>query len=512
MKKSFIAIFLLLFVWLPSQVEARMLPYSKRGTPNIIYIVADGLGFDELGYYGQTLIETPNIDALAREGMVFTHYYMGQATEVASRYSLLTGLHSGHAYIRGNDEIQERGDIWNYRSMLGDSTLEGQRPVPERTVMIPQKFKEAGYVTACFGKWGLGYPGSGSTPCKMGFDFFYGYNCQRQAFTYYPPFLYRNERRVYLNNQFLEPGTGLDTNDDPNDPLNYARYASQDYAPEKIYMELLKFIRQRKDEAFALFWTSPLPGGALQVSEKWLSYYLDKVVDEAPFLGNRRYSPCRYPKATYAAKVSCFDEQVGGLVQLLKDLGIYENTLLVLTGGNHTAGEVFTDELNAYRLSFSKNRSGLGEVSLSENKLHVPMFVSWPKEIEIGVTSDFLTASWDVMTTLCDLVKVEQPVTDGISWLPTLRGKQRKQKEHTCLYWENAEADGEIAVRFGVWKAFVSDVMKGNREVRLFDLSVDPNEYHNVAKQHPDVVEQVLHLIKEGHTPPILKIFDFPTW
>ena len=511
-KRYFVAALTLLFAWLPSQTEANKAPLGKKGTPNIIYIVASGLGFDDLSYYGQSVIETPNLDALAREGMVFTNYYMGQATDVASRYSLLTGMHGGHAYIRGNDEMEERGDIWNYRAMLGDSTLEGQRPLPHGTVMIPQKLKEAGYVTAYMGKWGLGYPGSESTPNKMGFDSFYGYNCQRQALTYYPPFLYRDERRVYLNNQFLEPGTGLDPNADAQDPLNYVKYAAQDYAPEKIYLEALRFVRQRKEETFALFWASPLPDGALQVPEKWLTYYIDKMGDEAPFLGNRRFSPCRYPKATYAAMVSFFDEQVGELVDLLKELGIYDNTLLVLTGGNRVTNEACAAELNVYRSSFSLKAGGSEKVTLSEDKLHAPMIVSWPKEIKTGATSDILTTSWDVMATLCDLVKVEAPLTDGISWLPVLRGKQRKQKAHEFLYWENAELDGEIALRMGIWKAYVGDVMKGNRQVRLFDLSVDPNEHLDVAEQHQDVVAQVLRYIEKSHRSPSLKIFDFPTW
>lgn len=154
--------------------------------PNIIYILADDLGRAELGCYGQEIIETPNIDRLASEGMRFTNHYSGQAVSGPSRCSLFTGLHSGHAYIRGNDEMTSRGDVWNHAAMLADSSLEGQRPVPANTIMIPRKMKEAGYKTACIGKWGLGYPGSESTPNKMGFDFFYGYNCQRQAHTYYP--------------------------------------------------------------------------------------------------------------------------------------------------------------------------------------------------------------------------------------------------------------------------------------------------------------------------------------
>jgi len=171
--------------------------------PNIIYILADDLGYAELGCYGQQQIETPNIDKLAERGMRFTQNYAGTAVSAPSRCITFTGLHSGHAYIRGNDEMRERGEVWSHEAMLADSTLEGQRPLLAGTVTIPSVLKEAGYTTGCIGKWGLGYPGSEGTPNKMGFDFFYGYNCQRQAHTYYPPFLYRNEVREYLPNHLL---------------------------------------------------------------------------------------------------------------------------------------------------------------------------------------------------------------------------------------------------------------------------------------------------------------------
>ena len=164
---------------------------ANKKKPNIIYILADDLGISELGCYGQQLIETPNIDRLSQEGMTFSNHYSGTAVSAPSRCVLFTGLHTGHAYIRGNDEMASRGNVWNHKAVLADSTLEGQRPVPAETVMIPAVMKQAGYTTACIGKWGLGYPGSASTPNKMGFDFFYGYNCQREAHTYYPPFLYR---------------------------------------------------------------------------------------------------------------------------------------------------------------------------------------------------------------------------------------------------------------------------------------------------------------------------------
>ena len=241
---------------------------ANKKKPNIIYILADDLGISELGCYGQQLIETPNIDRLSQEGMTFSNHYSGTAVSAPSRCVLFTGLHTGHAYIRGNDEMASRGNVWNHKAVLADSTLEGQRPVPAETVMIPAVMKQAGYTTACIGKWGLGYPGSASTPNKMGFDFFYGYNCQREAHTYYPPFLYRNEHREYLNNPLVVPHTKLDKGADPYEEKSYAKYTLNEYAPDLMYKEILNFIDLTKDNPFVLFWTTPLPHVPLQAPEK----------------------------------------------------------------------------------------------------------------------------------------------------------------------------------------------------------------------------------------------------
>ena len=186
--------------------------------PNIIYILADDLGYGELGAYGQEKIETPHIDLLSETGMKFTQHYSGSPVCAPSRCVLLTGKHSGHALVRGNDEWGDRGNVWDYVSMINDSTLEGQRPIPEGTVTIGTLLQEAGYKTAIVGKWGLGAPHTAGIPNKQGFDFFYGYNCQRQAHTYYPVHLYKNEHRVHLDNDTIPPHTNLDKEADPNDP------------------------------------------------------------------------------------------------------------------------------------------------------------------------------------------------------------------------------------------------------------------------------------------------------
>lgn len=480
--------------------------------PNIIYILADDLGRAELGCFGQEKIETPNIDQLAQEGMCFTNHYSGQAVSAPSRCSLFTGLHMGHAYIRGNDECAERGDVWSHEAMLADSSLEGQCPVPANTIMIPRKLKEAGYTTACVGKWGLGYPGSASTPNKMGFDFFYGYNCQRQSHTYFPPFLYRNECREYLENKLLAPGTKIDEGANPRDEKSYAKYVQKQYAPDLMYKEILDFVDRSKDEPFALFWTTPVPHVPLQAPERWIKHYVEKFGDEEPYLGNKGYFPCRYPRATYAAMVSYWDEQIGGLVQKLKELGIYENTVIIFTSDNGPTFNGGSDSPFFDSAKPFKSELGWGKASLREGGIRVPMIASWPGHIPAGSESDLLSAFWDMMPTMCELAGVEPPTTDGISMVPEMLGQTANQKKHEYLYWEYPEAGGQKAVRMGNWKAFVRNIHKGGRKVELYDLSDYPYEQNDVAEQHPEIVEKVLKIFRTEHVDSDIKKFEMPVW
>ena len=480
--------------------------------PNIIYILADDLGYAELGCFGQEKIETPNLDRLAQEGMCFTNHYSGQAVSAPSRCVLFTGLHTGHAYIRGNDEVGSRGNVWSHEAMLADSSLEGQRPVPANTVMIPRKLKEAGYATACIGKWGLGYPGSESTPNKMGFDFFYGYNCQRQAHTYFPPFLYRNECREYLNNKLLVPGTLIDEGADPYDEQSYAKYTQEEYAPDLMYKEIIRFVEQSKDAPFALFWTTPVPHVPLQAPEKWVKHYVEKLGDEKPYLGRTGYFPCRYPHATYAAMISYWDEQIGGLIAKLKELGIYENTVIIFTSDNGPTFNGGTDSPFFDSAKPFKSEYGWGKASLREGGIRVPMIASWPGHIPAGSSSNLLSAFWDMMPTMCDIAGVEPPQTDGISILPEMLGHSERQQQHDFLYWEYPESGGQKAVRMGNWKAFVKDIKQGGRHIELYDLKKDPCEQHDVSEQHPEVVERVLEIFRSAHIDSEVERFEMPVW
>ncbi len=471
---------------------------AKLKKPNIIYILADDLGYGELGCYGQQKIETPNIDKLAERGIRFTQNYSGTAVSAPSRCITLTGLHSGHSYIRENNEMAERGDVWSHKAMLADSTLEGQRPLPAGTITFPSVLQKGGYKTACIGKWGLGYPGSEGTPNKMGFDFFYGYNCQRQAHTYFPPFLYRNEAREYLPNQLLPPGTKLDEGADPYDEKSYAKYSQKAYSCDLMYDEILKFVTENKESPFLLTWTTPLPHVPLQAPERWVRYYIEKFGMEEPYIGNKGYFPCRYPHATYAAMISYWDEQIGGLIARLKELGIYENTIIMFTSDNGPTFNGGTDSPWFDSANPFKSEYPWGKASIREGGIRVPLIVLWEGKITAGRVSEHICASWDIMPTVCELAGLESPKSDGISFVPELMGK--RQKKHEYLYWEYPEGGGSKAIRMGKWKGLILNIKKeGEGKMMLFDLEKDPREQYDIASQHPDIIKKMRKKMKEAH-------------
>ena len=477
--------------------------------PNIIYILADDLGYAELGCYGQKKIETPNIDQLAANGMRFMHHYSGSPVSAPTRCVTFTGLHTGHAYIRTNDQVDERGPgVQNYEAMLADQSLEGQRPLPAGTVTFPKILQKAGYTTGMIGKWGLGYPGSESTPNKMGFDFFYGYNCQGWAHTYYPPFLNRNEQREYLPNELIPPHRSrLDEGADPYDEKSYAKYTQKVYSPDLMYDEILKFVGENKNKPFFLAWTTTLPHVALQAPERWVKYYREKFGDEEPYTGSG-YFPCRYPRATYAAMISYLDEQVGGLVAKLKELGIYENTIIMFTSDNGPASNAGADPLwfdSAYPF---KGGRGWGKGTVREGGIRVPMIVTWEGFIKPNTQSNHISASWDIMATVCELTNTKATENDGISFAPELLGK--KQKEHEYLYWEYPDDGGSKAIRMGKWKSVILDFRKnGDANLMLYDLEADPGEQNNLASEYPDIVKTMRENMTTAHVEPPLKEQSF---
>jgi len=468
--------------------------------PNIIYILADDLGYGDLGCYGQEKIETPHIDALAASGMLFTQHYSGSPVCAPARAVLLTGQHSGRAQVRGNDEWGDRGDVWDYMAMLADSTLEGQRPIEEGTTTLGSLLQGAGYTTAIVGKWGLGAPHTVGVPNKQGFDYFFGYNCQRQAHTLYPVHLWENDRRVYLDNDTVPPNTRLVEGADPYATESYSDYFLTDYAPEEMFTRIQRFVKEQTEQPFFLYWATPIPHVPLQAPREWIDYYVEKFGDEEPYLGERSYFPSRHPRATYAAMVSYLDEQVGQLVQQLKDQGIYDNTLIIFTSDNGPTFNGGTDSPWFNSGGIFREERGYGKGYLYEGGIRVPMIASWPEVIQKGSSSEHVSAFYDVMPTLAEIAGVEESFdSDGISFFPALKGEN--QAEHDFLYWEFPSYGGQMAVRMGQWKALRLNMHQGNAEWQLFDLETDPMETQNVAAEHPELIGKVEQIVSEAHIP-----------
>ena len=482
-------------------------PESAARQPNIILILADDLGYGDLGCFGQQKIETPNIDGLCRAGARFTSLYSGSPVCAPSRCVLLTGKHSGHAYIRGNDEWAERGKVWDFQAMFDNPGLEGQRPLPAGTRTLGSLLQSAGYTTACVGKWGLGAPGSEGAPNRQGFDLFFGYNCQRQAHTYYPTHLYRNEQRVVLRNALVAPGTRLGADADPRDPASYATYTQADYAPDLMFEEIRTFVDENRSRPFFLYWSTPLPHVALQAPQRWVDHYVKKFGDETPYDGKAGYFPHRYPHACYAAMVSYLDEQVGLLVQQLKARGIFDDTLIVFTSDNGPTFNGGTDSPWFNSGGPFKSEPGWGKCSLHEGGIRVPLVASWPRRIKAGSESGHVCAFWDLLPTFCEAAGAPVPAdSDGLSFLPALCGRGAK-RAHDYLFWEYPEAGGQQAVRQGRWKALRTGIRKGNGLTALYDLDADPREERDVAAQHPDRVRRLEALMRGARVPPALDAF-----
>lgn len=481
---------------------------KKQQKPNIIYILADDLGYGELGCYGQTKIETPNIDALATNGMRFTQHYTSSPVCAPARCMLLTGLHSGHAQIRGNDEWAERGDVWSFEAMAKDPNLEGQRPLKAGTQTIGTLLQQAGYTTGIVGKWGLGGPLTEGIPNNQGFDFFYGYNCQRQAHTYFPVHLWKNTEKVPLNNKMVPPHTRLAEGADPYNPESYNDFWLTDYSSELMQNEVIQFINENKDRPFFMYYANIIPHNPLQAPKRWVDYYHEKFGDENPYLGEQGYFPHRYPHAAYAAMVSYFDEQVGELVATLKELGLYENTLIILSSDNGPT----TDSGGADSPWFDSagpfiSETGWAKGNLMEAGIRIPMIAQWPGKIEPGTETNLISAHYDVLPTISEIAGITpEGSLDGISFLPTLLGK-RNQKEHEFLYWEFPASGGQQAVRIGNWKGIRKNIRKDELQTRLYNLEDDIQEQNDVSQQHPDIIQQIEAIFKQEHTPAEIERF-----
>ncbi|MGI9541971.1 MAG: arylsulfatase, partial [Cyclobacteriaceae bacterium] len=453
-----------------------------------------------------------NIDALAKTGMVFMQHYSGAPVCAPSRYMLMTGRHAGHARIRGNDEWASRGDVWDYEKAISDPNLEGQRPILNSTVTLGELVQSAGYKTAIVGKWGLGAPLTEGIPTKNGFDFFYGYNCQRQAHQLYPRHLWKNEDKDWLDNRIVAPrkDNRLGEGADPLALTSYQKWEQKDYAPAKMQVEVLNFIEENRDRPFFMYYASPLPHLPLQVPHQYVQRYVDLFGEEAPYDGTDGYFPNRYPNAAYAGMISYLDDQVGEIVAKLKELDLYDNTLIVFSSDN---GPTYLGGVNAAYFDSAgpfSNEYGRTKGFTYEGGIRVPMIASWPSHIQSGSTSDHVSAFWDVLPTIAELVKVETPSDiDGISFLPAMLGKDSAQLQHPFLYWEFPSYKGQQAVRMGKWKGIRADIFEGNMKLELYDLENDPAETEDISEQHPEIVAKIEGIMKLEHTPAEIDRFKF---
>ncbi|CAK9037557.1 Arylsulfatase A (ASA) (Cerebroside-sulfatase) [Cleaved into: Arylsulfatase A component B [Durusdinium trenchii] len=435
--------------------------------PNIVYILADDLGYGDLGSYGQEKIQTPNLDQLAAEGMRFTQAYSGSSVCAPSRCTLMTGLHTGNC--RNPDT--------------------GEDPLLPEDVTVAELLQTAGYKTGMFGKWGLGPAGTTGTPDLQGFDQYYGYLDQAEAHNHYPQRLWKNGSEVALN--------------------------GQKYAPDEFTQGVLDFVDESQDEPFFLYWPTTLPHAGMQVpaSEPSFADYRAEFGDEPAFAGAGNYVANPYPRATRAAMITRMDRDVGALVQKLKDTGQYENTLIIFasdngpsTEGGPTGSDNFVDFFNARG---EVNGVGLrGEAPLEakhnllEGGIRTPMIASWPGQIAAGTTSDRQVAMWDFLPTATEMAGVQTPSgLDGVSFLPTLLGQAQVEREY--LYWEWPLYGDAKAVRVGDWKLikYDGDPPYPNDPIELYNLASDVGETTNLYSTHPDKVAELMDYI-DG-VPPI---------
>jgi len=457
-----------------SKGESGSSDFSK---PNIIYILADDLGYGDLGCNGQEKIMTPNIDKLAASGMLFTRHYSGSTVCAPSRSALLTGLHTGHTYVRDNSEVFP----------------EGQSPIPAETFTIAELLKSKGYVTGAFGKWGLGMAETTGDPNNQGFDQFFGYLCQRYAHRYYPEYVWDNDQKFYLEgNDWIKKTT---------------------YAPDVIQKRTLEFIRANKDTSFFLFVPNVIPHAELIAPDDSIFNMYKGKFTETPFGINPKsvhdgndygapdfdiqgYAPQPMPRAAFAAMVTRLDSYVGEIVQLVNELGIAENTIIIFTSDNGAHVEGGADPE-----FFGSNGGFRGyKRDLYEGGIRVPMIAAWPGKIKPGSTSSHVSAFWDVMPTFADIAGIQTPENiDGISFLPELLGKEN-QKKHDYLYYEFYALGGRVAILKDDWKLVrynVTDPL--NITMELYNLAEDKTEKNNLIVQQPERAKEMLKLMKEAH-------------
>ena len=447
---------------------------KEQPKTNVVFILADDLGWGDISCYGQQLFSTPNIDAIASNGLRFTQCYSGTTVSAPSRSCLITGTHSGHTYIRGNLKVPP----------------EGQFPLPEDAQTIFHDFKDAGYTTGAFGKWGLGPIASTGDPNEQGVDKFYGYNCQTLAHSYYPDHLWDNREKVILK-----------------DNVDEIPYGEGSYSADLIHEEALKFMEAsvKDGKPFFLWYPTTIPHAELIVPQDSIIAKFRGMYPETPYVGQDQghprfriggYCSQEYPHATFAAMVTRLDVYVGQIVAKLKELGVYDNTIIIFSSDNgpHLEGGADPD-------FFNSNGPWRGyKRDLYEGGIRVPMVVQWPGHIKEGGETDFMCSFWDMMPTFRSILgETEQDQMDGISLLPLLEGR-KGQKEHENLYFEFAERNSQAA-RKGPWKLIRLNIERPDERYELYNLDSDPGETTDLAAHEPQKVEELKAIMVESHIP-----------
>ncbi|GHT70880.1 arylsulfatase [Bacteroidia bacterium] len=432
--------------------------------PNVIYIMADDLGIGDLGCYGQKFIETPAIDKLAANGMRFAQHYAGCTVSAPSRCSLMTGMHTGHAYIRGNKSVTgPDGETYDY-------------PLADGQLTVGEVMKNKNYSTACIGKWGLGGPDSEGHPNKQGFDYFFGYLGQLHAHWYYPDFLFENNKKINLDKKV--------------------------YSHDLIMNKALEYIEGNAEKTFFLYLTPTIPHADLIVPEGGLGKY-DGMFDEKPYRGGG-YTAQDKPKATFAAMVARLDNDIQRIMDLLDRKGLTENTIVIFTSDNGSHKEGGHDPF-----AFDSNSGFRGlKRDLYEGGVRTPFIVHWPAKIKPGKVSYHVSAFWDFLPTLCDLTNQSIPSgIDGVSYLQALTG-QDEQLKHEYLYWEFHEEGGKQAILKDNWKLIKLQVNNPDKtRYELYNLNSDPTEVLDVSKQYEGKVNELIRIMNQAHIPSF--IFPF---
>ncbi|MFN3158239.1 MAG: arylsulfatase [Rubinisphaera brasiliensis] len=452
--------------------------------PNVVLIMADDLGYQELGCYGQKWIRTPFVDQLAAEGIKLTQFYSGNAVCAPSRCCLMTGKHPGHAWVRNNgdpklpEELREKYQ-WEFA---------GQFPLPESEVTVAELLKQKGYATAAIGKWGLGHFGTTGAPDRQGIDLFYGFNSQRHAHNHYPRFLWRNDQKE------IQPGNDRTLN-------------GETYSQDRFTEVALEFIDQNKDQPFFLYLPFAIPHLSIQVPESTLAEYTDEIPEEE--YKHRGYLKHPKPRAGYAAMITHMDRDIGKIMARLNEYGLTDNTLIIFTSDNGPTYDRLGGSDSDFFESAGKMRGLKG--SLYEGGIRVPCVARWPGQIPAGNTSDLISALWDLFPTIAEAAGVEpHEEIDGISLLPEFTGKTEEQPRHDYLYWEFPAYGGQQAVRMGRWKGIRQGLSRKNPDlsIELYDLETDISESNNVAEEHPETVAKIREIMQQAHTPS--EAFPFP--